>query len=155
MILQWHLTFNWGKEKYTVFYAEDKGNMFSQNASKFLIIFLHAHPILCSRHEFIETPVSDTERSLWTLWIISTNFHTCTLFQYQTFIVHCLLTMVLFNMRQYCTTAMANVSSELHHKTVLVTLSFQLTIISTLITKLNEWTYGASPSWKTDTPQLV
>ena len=66
----------------------------------FLPYVLHAHPILCSLHEFIETPVSDTERSLWTLGIISTNFHTCTLFQYQTFIVNCLLTMVLFNMKQ-------------------------------------------------------
>jgi hypothetical protein len=70
-----------------VFYAEDKGNVFSQNASKFLNILL-------------ETPVSDTEWSLWTLGIINTNFHTCTLFQYQTFIVKCLSTMVLFNMRQ-------------------------------------------------------
>jgi len=88
----------------------------------FLPYFLHTHPLLCSLHEFIETPISGIERSLWTLGTISTNFHTFTLFQYQTFIVNCLSIMVQFNMRQSCITSMADVSSKLRHKTVLVTL---------------------------------
>ena len=36
-----------------------------------------------------------------------------------------------------------------------INYKFWWTVISILITKLNEWTYEAGPSLKTDTPQLV